>query len=306
MKSKLPIGLVILLTATGLAYGRQLKLATELMRIDRGATADVIIQFRDMPTQRHHAKVWAKGGVLRRELRLVKGGLYRVPARALADLANDPDVAYISPNRPVAMMMDMTDAAVNASAAWQSNLDGTGIGIAIIDSGVSNHTDLRDSNGISRVVYSQDFVGGGTDDLYGHGTHVAGIAAGNGYDSTCPTCNHTFKGVAPNANIINLRVLDQNGSGFDSNIIDAINQAIALKDTYNIRVISISVSPSGGRCSKAIPWIPCAKLSRRRGKLASWWWLRQVTTAGTTSRTLTGTAPSPRPEMTPTSLPSAR
>src|SRR6202034_2797593 len=52
---------------------------------------------------------------------------------------------------------------------------------------------------------------------------------------------HTFKGVAPRANIINLRVLDANGSGSESQVLAGIDEAIALKDTYNIRVINLSL-----------------------------------------------------------------
>ena len=70
----------------------------------------------------------------------------------------------------------------------------------------------------------------------GHGTHVAGIVAGNGADSICVTCTRTLRGIAPNANLINFRVLDENGSGNDSAVIAAIDQAIALAGTYNIRV----------------------------------------------------------------------
>ena len=70
---------------------------------------------------------------------------------------------------------------------------------------------------------------------------MAGIVAANGAESTGPNFTHTFKGVAPNANIINLRVLDANGSGQESNVIAAIDEAIALKGTYNIRVINLSM-----------------------------------------------------------------
>jgi serine protease AprX len=93
------------------------------------------------------------------------------------------------------------------------------------------------------VVYHQDFTGTATSnangaqyDLYGHGTHVAGIIGGNGYLSA-----GRFAGVAPTVNLIDLRALDANGSGSDSNVIAAIQQAIALKDTYNIRVINLSL-----------------------------------------------------------------
>ena len=94
----------------------------------------------------------------------------------------------------------------------------------------------------SRVVYSQSFVSGqDASDGYGHGTHVAGIIGANGDDSTGPSFARTFKGVAPNVNLINLKVLDQNGSGQEADVIEAIETAIVLKDTYNIRVINLSL-----------------------------------------------------------------
>src|SRR5436853_4500737 len=138
---------------------------------------------------------------------------------------------------------------VNAPVAWQRwGLDGTGIGVAVIDRGVTAVGDLYwwiPSNQTygSLVVYSQNFVPGTTDtsDQYGHGTHVAGSIAGAGWFSTGSNFTHTFKGIATNANIINLRVLDQNGAGTDSSVIAAIQTAISLKSTYNIRVINLSL-----------------------------------------------------------------
>src|SRR2546429_618093 len=129
---------------------------------------------------------------------------------------------------------------VNAPVAWQRwGLDGTGIGVAVIDSGVTAVGDLYwwiPSNQTygSRVVYSQNFVPGTTDssDQYGHGTHVAGIIAGAGWFSTGSNFTHTFKGIAPNANIINLRVLDQNGAGTDSSVIAAIQTAINRSEEH--------------------------------------------------------------------------
>ena len=92
-----------------------------------------------------------------------------------------------------------------------STLDGTGIGIAIMDSGIdNNHKSFLGTNNASRIVFNKDFTGENrTDDPYGHGTHVAGIAAGNGRIS-----NGKYTGIAPNANLINLRVLNINWRGF--------------------------------------------------------------------------------------------
>src|SRR5581483_92141 len=153
-----------------------------------------------------------------------------------------------TPDRPLqlsSVTYEPYNSAVLADvAAQQFAVNGTGIGIAVIDSGVSDHPDLHGSAGGSRVVYSQSFVSGdaSTADAYGHGTHVAGILAGNGAASGTGSGYLTkFTGIAPNANIINLRVLDKNGAGTDSQVIAAIQQAIALKNQYNIRVINLSL-----------------------------------------------------------------
>ncbi len=81
-----------------------------------------------------------------------------------------------------------------------------------------------------------------TDDAYGHGTHVAGIIGGNSYTSSTSYYPGVYRGIAPEATIINLRALDSNGIGTDSSVISAIQQAISLKSTYNIRVINLSLA----------------------------------------------------------------
>src|SRR5262249_55863066 len=103
-------------------------------------------------------------------------------------------------------------------------------------------TSIKASN-VSRIVYSQSFVPNvtSTADQYGHGTHVAGIVAGNGTSSTGSSYFKTFRGMAPNAKLINLRVLNGNGLGTDSSVINAINAAIQLKNQYNIRIINLSL-----------------------------------------------------------------
>jgi serine protease AprX len=92
-------------------------------------------------------------------------------------------------------------------------------------------------------VYNQNFASGPNTvtDLYGHGTHVAGILAGNGMNSRGTNFRKTFIGIADNASLINLRVLDQNGAGRDSAVIAAIEKAISSKSRYNIRVINLSL-----------------------------------------------------------------
>src|SRR6266702_2188023 len=79
-----------------------------------GATVDVIIQFTQTPTDVHHQKVQNKGGVLKTKLDFIKAAHYSVPVEALDALADDPDVAYISPDRRLSGSLDNTAAAVNA------------------------------------------------------------------------------------------------------------------------------------------------------------------------------------------------
>src|SRR4030095_16027425 len=86
-------------------------------------------------------------------------------------------------------------------------------------------------------VLSRDFTGENrTDDVYGHGTHVASIAAGNNQIG-----NGAYTGIAPNARLISLRVLDSQGTGSTSNLLAALDWILVNHDLYNIRVVNMSI-----------------------------------------------------------------
>jgi serine protease AprX len=164
------------------------------------------------------------------------GHVALVPNSALAALASHPSVSRIDLDRPIGATLDRTAATVGADrVADELGFDGSGVGVAIIDSGVTRwHDDLA-----SRVVHFADFV---THqplpyDDYGHGTHVAGIIAGNGHDS-----NGARRGMAPGAHLVALKVLDGAGSGYISQVIEAIDYAIQHREEFNIRVINVSVA----------------------------------------------------------------
>ncbi|HEY6765008.1 MAG TPA: S8 family peptidase, partial [Candidatus Sulfotelmatobacter sp.] len=224
------------------------ELNEQLSRARQGAGGSinvrVIVQYKQAPPTATLARVQNIGGRIAAKLDLVKGAAFSVPVNALAALENDPEVEYVSVDHTVSGLDDYTDTAINTQQVWTAGYDGTGIGVAVIDSGINDtHSDLWSSTKNSRVVYHQDFTGtsiySGNKliyDLYGHGTHVAGIIGGNGNKS-----NGRYVGVAPNVNLIDLRVLDAFGAGSDSNVIAAIQKAIALKNTYNIRVINLSL-----------------------------------------------------------------
>ena len=165
-------------------------------------------------------------------------------------MRSHPDVFRIHDNRPTSSSNYRTSITTGADVVRDYlGYTGAGIGVAIIDSGVASwHDDLTRGGvtktfpyGDQRVAKFVDFVGTKTTpyDDNGHGTHVAGIIAGNGYDS-----NGEKAGIAPKASIISLKVLDANGQGTIGNIIAALNWVVANRVTYNIRVVNMSVGAS--------------------------------------------------------------
>src|SRR6266700_7650028 len=131
--TRLALSLLLVLLTAGLSFadGKKHKLSKDLDALKgghNGATVDVIIQFNQTPTAAHHQKVQDKGGVLKTNLDFIKAGHYSVPTGALDDLANDPDVAYISPDREVSGSLDYVTSAVGAPIAWNVyGLDGSGV-----------------------------------------------------------------------------------------------------------------------------------------------------------------------------------
>ncbi len=180
------------------------------------------------------------GGTLGRSLPAINGQVVTLPNAALARLAEHPAIERISLDRVAVGANERTGATVGATLVRQElGLDGAGIGIAVIDSGIAYHDDLADASGPQRVDRFVDFVGGQSMpyDDYGHGTHVAGIIAGNGHDS-----DGKRTGIAPAARLIVLKALDGNGIGRISDVIAAIGYAIENRDALNIRVINLSIA----------------------------------------------------------------
>ena len=238
MKTLVPIVFAGLVSAVAFAGP---KVASDMPRSTRTGLVDVIVQFKGGRNSNAVERVRAFGYV-RRQFRTISAVNMTVPLSMIARLAANPQIAYVSPNRTTASFLDITTQSVNANPLWAFGWDGTGVGVAVIDSGVAMKADLSAAGGHSRVVFNESFVPGqDASDQYGHGTHVAGIIGANGAASSGHNFTRTFKGVAPNANIINLRVLDANGGAQESEVIAAIEEAIALKDTYNIRVINLSL-----------------------------------------------------------------
>src|SRR6185436_12614410 len=153
-----------------------------------------------------------------------------VPAGAISTLAASNATNYLSLDRPVGGLGHVeTTTGEDAMLAKYAGTDGSGIGVAVVDSGISP----KQKSLLGRIVFSRDFTGEGTtDDQYGHGTFVASmIAAKQG----------SYGGIATGANLINFKVLNSNGNGSMSAVLNALNAVMTYRTQYNIRVVNMSL-----------------------------------------------------------------
>jgi serine protease AprX len=116
---------------------------------------------------------------------------------------------------------------IDADKAW-SSATGSGVTVALMDTGIAEHPDLAGS-----VVARVDFVNDGASvlDPSGHGTFVAGLIAAHG---------PTFKGVAPDAKLVSLRVLDINGNGTMHAVLAAFDWLLHNRTAQHIKVLNLS------------------------------------------------------------------
>jgi serine protease AprX len=130
---------------------------------------------------------------------------------------------------------------LNIRPVWDMGYDGSGVTVAVVDSGVSLDYDFSSQPGelnADRVLLQLGFNQDSTiiHDPFGHGTHVAGIIAGNGSGS-----NGYYQGVAPGANLIGIKVSDDLGMAYESDTVYALQWIFDHKDEYNIRVVNLSI-----------------------------------------------------------------
>src|SRR5471032_899207 len=174
----------------------------------------------DLLASRHHLKIVK---------RMHGAAVVLANSAELGDLSLDAAVDHLSGDPRVNGSTMISDASTGADQTRAGNVqvagllgipgvDGQGIGIAVIDSGIAPHSALA-----NRVVANVSFVTDDpqTTDAYGHGTHVAGIIAGNPAPASGVAPSYAG-GIAPGANLVNVRVLDADGSGYTSDVIEGL------------------------------------------------------------------------------------
>ncbi len=186
------------------------------------------------------------GGVLRLTLTTVGALVADVPVANLLSLTSAPSVHSVSLDAPVLQIDgNLIAPSLPPSSTYtlrsglglsQTTPSAMGVGVAVIDSGIDPQIDFA-----GRVTAFFDFTRGGLVtmpvDPYGHGTHVSGIIASSGVQSN----NAQYQGLGPGAHLIELRVLDANGAGQTSVVMQAIELAINQRALLGIDVINLSL-----------------------------------------------------------------
>lgn len=178
---------VAIFLAAGSSFAAHPKIAADLITNSRDKTVDVIVQYKHAPTPAHDAKVRSLGGVHKHGFEMIRSGHYSMPAAKLQALADDPEVEFIHPDREVtgtafAGKVDYRWMTATGTSSIHGSLpyDGTGIGVAIIDSGMDPHEDFKDDAGKMRIAAHQSIVPNDNriGDSYGQGNYVAGVVWG--------------------------------------------------------------------------------------------------------------------------------
>lgn len=214
-------------------------------------SSSVIVQAIAGMADRARRVVLAAGGTVVTDLPLVNGFEARLAGQSVPVVAADASVRSLSANRRATFeeySYDETSTASSfaktsgAALAWSKGLLGQGVGVAVIDTGISPMPDFA-----GRLIHGPDLSGeGSTIDSYGHGTVMAGVIGGSGADSLL-RLGGSFTGVAPRSTLVSVKAAGRNGVVDVSTILQAMHWVSAYADQYNIRVLNLSWGTSSAQ-----------------------------------------------------------
>ncbi len=200
--------------------------------------------------------VGSLGGAVTGDLGIIGAVAARVPAVAVVALGRAPGVGWVSLDAPMegsactpcvdtSHLKSAFIATIGADRLWNQSpkyLQGQGVGVAIVDSGINPQDDFYTIMGRNRLVAAVNYNEGYNQhvyDVYGHGNHVAGLIGGSGARS-----NGAYIGVAPGVDLINVKVTDDQGAATMSNVIRGLQWVYDNRARYNIRVVNLSMNSS--------------------------------------------------------------
>ena len=213
------------------------------------AAADAHIQKQELSRAQNSVLRALSAGEFRpiHRYQTIPGLVGVVTPQGLDSLRRHPDVRAVALDMPVHATLAESAALIRADRVWNDlGLTGAGVNVGILDSGVDLvHPDLSDDI-VAQHCFNRGACppngtdeGEGAQDENGHGTRVAGVITGRG--STSP------RGIAPDAGIVAVRVLDGSGSGWTSDVVAGIDWIVANQADLNVKIINLSLG--GGRYS---------------------------------------------------------
>ena len=222
-------GLILIIICSLLAPGSLTQSAATQSYIVQGNTVDQVVEL-----------VERYGGEVTSRLHVIQGAGALLTPQAAAALRSEASILSVFPNAGVHMMgghggdpaTDYPDLT-GADEAWAQGVDGSGVSVAVVDTGIGRHPGIK-----HQIVGWMDFVEGNHKafDPNGHGTHIAGIIA-----NTWTGQDDESNGMAPGAELVGVRVLDETGFGTYETVIQGIQWVIDHQAEYNIRVMNLSL-----------------------------------------------------------------
>jgi serine protease AprX len=235
----------------------------------RSGDVHVIVQKLAAGDSHPEAAIAGLGGTATRDLPIVDGFAATVPAAAtprLADIAGIRAVTLDETLHPQGLLGGTTNKSppksayikeIGADSEWSAGVTGQGVTVALLDTGIANVPDLagrvlpvrNDLNLLNPTSPCENLTGEPTcGDNYGHGTFIAGLIAGNGASS-----NGAWSGVAPNTNLLSVKVAGADGSADVSTVLAGIQWVVSFKDRYGIKVLNLSLGTDSTQSYRVDP-----------------------------------------------------
>ncbi|MEX0920562.1 MAG: S8 family serine peptidase [Candidatus Pacearchaeota archaeon] len=212
LKKLVIVALVFALAVSFVSAGEVSEgLASFLETKGQSERVDLILLFNQVPGPSEISTIKSDGASVKYQYGVINGVSVSVPKNAVDRIVERPFVESAEMDYEVSLVLDESVPKIRANEVWDFNITGEGINVAVFDTGI------YDEHSALSVDLEIDYTGEGTNDLHGHGTHVAGIVASN---------DEEYKGVAPGANLFNVKVLNQEGVGYSSDIIEGLDWAL--------------------------------------------------------------------------------